>query len=518
MPLLLDVEGAIATSLELRGHDVHAVICDGVARACIRREVSINPNLATWSQECNACRRACEQKLSDFDVSYSLIGDHVSPDERAILRRLAESATWDELPHLEYDGINVGKNIKSSILRYFKGEQYNGDPELLREYVFRGLVSLVAARNVCEKRKPSNILMSHGIYVDWGPPLRAALAKGIRATCWGGSYLHARFFLRNPSDYKDDLDFNRLDKGSWERHSKAPLSNREAAKLDGYLTDRYVKGVSFDIKKARTFRGDSDLIRDKYGLRRGRKVWGVMAHVNWDAVTDYSPMLFDDFDQWILSTIQRLKDDDSVDWLIKVHPGEEWQNPMTGIQALINRHFPTLPSHIRVVRYDDNVNPLDFYRLIDGAITVFGTPGLEMACHGKPTIVAGTAHYSRKGFTHDPETIDEYHRLIASAGSIGPLTDAQRDLALRYAYIYFIRRQIPFPPVENPDAHREHGFWKFDSRRVGMLLPGRNRYVDFIAQRIIENGEFVLPEELLDEPLGPEMPGLASPSKEVARL
>jgi hypothetical protein len=102
--------------------------------------------------------------------------------------------------------------------------------------------------------------------------------------------------------------------------------------------------------------------------------------------------------------------------------------------------------------------------------------------------------------------------------SLGPLTDTQRQLALRYAYIYFIRRQIPFPPVENPDAHREHGFWKFDPRRASMLLPGGNRYVDFIAQRIIDNGEFVLPEELLDEPLGPEMPGLASPSKEVARL
>jgi hypothetical protein len=340
----------------------------------------------------------------------------------------------------------------------------------------------------------------------------------MRATCWGGSYLHARFYFRHPSDYQNDLDFHRLDSATWDREMRAPLSDLETARLNRYLSNRYVKGVSFDIKKSKTYRGETSHIRAKYGLRDGRKVWALMSHINWDAVTDYAPMLFEDFDQWTLSTIRRICEDDSVDWLIKIHPAEAWHNPSTGIQGLIKRHMPKLPAHVRLLRYDDNISPLDFFNLIDGAVTVYGTSGLEIGCLGKPTVVAGAAHYSRKGFTYDPDTVEEYFKLLASAERIPPLTQAQRQLALRYAYIYFIRRQIPFPPVENPDAHREHGFWKFDSRRAGMLLPGGNRYVDFIAQRIIDNGEFVLPEELLDEPLGPEMPGLASPSKEVARL
>lgn len=518
MPLMLDVEGGIATSLELRGHDVHAVICDGTAKACIKREVGINPDLSTWAQECASCRRSCEERLKDFGIAYSSIGDHVSGNERSDLRTLANSVTWDGLERLEYAGVNVGKNVKSSVLRYFKGDKYNGDSELLREYVFAGLVSLVAARNACERAKPTDIVMSHGIYADWGPPLRVALARGLRATCWGGSYLHARFYFRHPSDYRDDLDFHRLDKGSWERESKAPLTERETARINAFLTNRYVKGMSFDIKRSRTYRGVTDHIRAKYGLREGRKVWGLMTHVNWDAVTDYSPMLFEDFNQWILSTIERLRDATSVDWLIKVHPGEGWHNPTTGIQALIERQYPLLPDHIHLIRYDDNISPLDFFNLLDGAVTVYGTSGLEIACHGKPIIVAGAAHYSRKGFTYDPESAGAYFRLLASAHELPPLTEAQRQLALRYAYIYFIRRQIPFPPVENPDAHREHGFWKFDSRRAEMLLPGGNRHVDFVAQRIIDNGEFVLPDELLDEPMGPEMPGLESPSKNTARL
>src|SRR5512134_3486278 len=38
MPLMLDVEAALAVAVKLRGHRVHAVMCDGVASACVRRE------------------------------------------------------------------------------------------------------------------------------------------------------------------------------------------------------------------------------------------------------------------------------------------------------------------------------------------------------------------------------------------------------------------------------------------------------------------------------------------------
>ena len=498
MPLMLDVEAAIAKALQLRGHKVHAIICNGATKACMQREVGTDPDVTEWSKRCESCRKDCEAKLRAFGIEYSFTGDYVSDAELAQLRQGAQRVSWNELPALEHQGVNVGKNVKSSVTRFFKGRPYNGDQRLLAEYTLSGLASLAAANAAFERLRPTDVFMSHGIYVDWGPPLRAALAQGLRVTCWGGSYLHAQFYFRHPSDYSSDLDFHRLDSGTWERERQVPLSAREQARLDRFLSDRYVKGVSFDLKKPRAFLGNPGRIRKKYGLRRDRKVWALLTHINWDAVSDYAPMLFEDFDKWVLSTIERACENDSVQWLIKVHPAEAWHNPTTGIQALIERHYPKLPDHIRLIRYDDNISPLDFFNLIDGAVTVYGTSGLEIACHGKPVVVAGAAHYSRKGFTRDPGSVDEYFALLDSAHEIPPLTEAQRQLALRYAYIYFIRRQIPFPPVENPDAHREHGFWKFDSRRAGMLLPGGNRYVDFIAQRIIDNGEFVLPEALLD--------------------
>jgi hypothetical protein len=511
MPLMLDVEGAIAKSLELRGHRVHAVICNGAFKACIRREATLNPDLGTWASECAACRESCERKLRQFGIEYSFIGDHVNSADLARLREVASSVSWDKLPWFEYDGVNIGRNIKSAVLRYFKGAKYNGDPELLREYVFSGLVTLVAARNLYGERRPAGVFMSHGIYVDWGPALRVALAKGIRTSCWGGSYLQGHFYFRHPSDYRGDLDFHKLSDATWAQEGNGPLTEAESRRLDTYLTERYVRGRSFDLKRPKTYRGEVASLRSRLGLREGRKVWGILTHVNWDAVTDYAPMLFEDFDEWILHTLKKLESLTEVDWVVKIHPAEAWDNPGTGIQALVARHYPRLPSHIRLIGYDDDVSPLDFFQLLDGAVTVYGTAGLELACTGKPVILAGEAHYGGKGFTHDAQSLERYFELLAAAQHTGALSAAQRQIALRYAYIYFIRRQIPFPPVENPDANRERGFWKFDIKRAGMLLPGVNPHVDFIVQHIVDHGEFILPEELLSgaqDGTGPVQPAL----------
>lgn len=494
MPLMLDVEASIGVALKLRGHRVHAVMCDGTAKACVRREVKVNPDLDTWSRDCVSCKKDYEEKLKMFNLEYSRIGDHLTPVRISELRSTADAITWEGLSDFKRDGVDIGSNIKSSILRYLKGENYSGDPKLLREYAFSGLVTLEAVKNAASKLKPTNVFMSHGMYVDWGPALRFALAQGLRVTCWIASYLHARFYFRHPTDTRY-LDFHNIDDARWVRE-KSPLTEKERARLAAYQRNRYMQGQSFDVKEFKSYKGTADNLAS-LRFSNGRKTWGIFAHINWDCVSDYAPMLFDDFNDWIISTLNTLRDDTSVNWLLKVHPAEAWDNPATGVQALVREHFPEMPEHIRIVGFDEDVNPLDFYHLIDGAVTVYGTAGLELASLGKPVVVAGHAHYSRKGFTHDPASRQDYQRVLASVGELSPLTPTQTELALRYCYIYFIQRQIPFPPVRNRHASGESSFWNFDIRSRQMLLPKGDRFVDFIADRIVDGEEFILPEVLV---------------------
>lgn len=497
MPLMLDVEASVALALRLRGHRVHAVMCDGVAKACVRREIKLNPDISSWSRDCVSCRKDYAGALKRFNLEYSSISDHLSPERIAELRQVAAGVSWEDLADFRRDGVDVGGNIKSSILRYLKGEPYNGDPELLREYVFSGLVTLEACSNAIATFRPTNLFMSHGMYVDWGPALRLALQKGLRVTCWIASYLHARFYFRHPTDTRY-LDFHKITDSRWVEE-KAPLGKEQADRLDEYQRKRYTQGQSFDMKEFKGYQGTTERLRARFGFGNDKKTWAIFAHVNWDCVSDFSPMLFEDFNEWVVSTLETLRGDTSVNWLLKVHPAEAWDNPATGIQALVRRHFPQLPPHIRLIGFDEDINPLDFFNLVDGAVTVYGTSGLELATLGKPVIAAGEAHYARKGFTYDPATRQEYHAMLRSVASMGPLSREQTELARRYSYLYFIQRQVLYPPVRNRHASKESSFWSFDIGSRHMLLPDGDRHVDFILDRIVDGEEFILPDQLVPQ-------------------
>lgn len=112
---------------------------------------------------------------------------------------------------------------------------------------------------------------------------------------------------------------------------------------------------------------------------------------------------------------------------------------------------------------------------------------------GKPVIVAGEAHYGQKGFTRDGLTPDVYRNILQSIENIGPLTNEQQMLAKKYAYNYFLQRQIPFKVVQDNTS----SFWKFQFDKRDLLLPDKDPFVDFICDRIIDGKDFIMDEDLV---------------------
>ena len=183
-------------ALRLRGHRVRAVICDGVFRACIRREITDNVPIQKWSDECAKCIRATSEVLKTLQIPFSYIGEFVTKKTLEELKKQADTTTWETLDALHFDGLDVGRNAKSAIIRYLKGNDFTGDVELVREYAFSALVCAAAAKQVIQATRPAHIIMSHGIYVDWGPALKVALKYNVAVTVWMASYLPGRFYLK----------------------------------------------------------------------------------------------------------------------------------------------------------------------------------------------------------------------------------------------------------------------------------------------------------------------------------
>ena len=489
---LLNVEASIAAALKLRGINVHAIICDGMFKACAKREISQNIPLSEWSKSCTNCIKENREVLDKMKIPYSFIGDFVSEGEK---EKLWEKAASYSLNDFFYNNINIDKNIKSTIIRYLKGNPFEDiDKNILREYAFSGLIVVSSASKAIKEICPEMVFMSHGIYVDWGPALQVAVGGGIPVTVWHSSYLNKRLYFRSVEESKR-ISLHIISNSAWNLLKKTELTCKQNNYLEKFFNDRYRENIRYDNKFISFNRLSLEQLdfRKKYDIDNHKAIWAVMAHLNWDAVTDYSPMLYDSFDEWILETIKEIIKISNVTWLIKIHPVEAYFSPESGIQNLINKHFPILPEHIKVVSATEEINSFDFFNLINGGITVYGTAGLELALAGKPVILAGEAHYGRKGFTYDSADRDSYKELLHKACFLGSLNKEQMILARKYAYCHFIQRQIPVPVIDMSSE-----WYKFEFHKRYLLLPGKDPFIDFICNRIIDKNEFIMDDNLTD--------------------
>ena len=492
MQHLLHVETAVAAALRLRGFNVHAILCDSPYRACVRREVTDGIPYEEWRQLCGRCIAANRGVVELMGIPYSSIGDFVSEETRKTLWSRAEQCTAANLRELTHNGVVIGHNVVSSLVRYRRGFPIEIDPRVVCEYAYTALLAAESARAVIERFKPHRVFMSHGVYVDWGPALHTALARGVPVTTWKSSYLAARFLFHHVAD--GSVDFYELSDRAWQERASTPLTEEEDGRLDSFLYNRYHHPVGFDMRSLHRYTGDTARFRAKYGLKPDKPVWGIMSHISWDSVADYSPMAYPSFDDWIIDSMEQAANIPEVQWLIKVHPAEAGYDQEVGVKRLIETRFPRLPSNLTVIPADEELSPLEFFDLLDGGVTVYGTSGLELALSGKPVILAGQAHYGGKGFTEDGFTIDAYRGILKRARCIGRPTAEQTALARRYAYSMFMERQVPLPVVRDPDSL----WWHLQHEKRELLLPGADPFLDFICGRLMDGKEFIMGPDLIE--------------------
>ena len=493
MHLLLHVETAIAAALRLRGYHVHAIICDSPYRACIRREVTQRVPVEDWRKLCPKCIASNRSVLELMGIPYSSIGDFVPPDVREKLRVQSQLCSTTNILELSHNGLPLGRNVLSAVNRYMQGSAAGMDEAILREYAYSGLVAAEAAARALDRFEPVRVLMSHAVYTDWGPALHVSRKRGIPVTGWKASYLTARFFFRHVTD-PERIDFHNLSDRSWQERAATPLSNEEEASLRTFLEKRYHHRVSFDMMKLKKYTGETERFRARYEIGDDKPVWGILAHINWDSVSDYSPMAYDSFDDWMIDTIERVSRIPEVQWLIKVHPAEASYDPNAGVERLVKARFPSLPPHVKLIPAEEDISPLEFFDVVDGGVTVYGTSGLELALAGKPVILAGEAHYGGRGFTEDGLDVDTYRDLLARAGSIGPLAAEQTALARQYAHLLFIQRQIPLPLVRDPNSV----WWSLQHDKRDQLVPGVEPFLDFICERLMDGEDFIMNRQLVE--------------------
>jgi len=357
-------------------------------------------------------------------------------------------------PDLVYDGIPVGRYALSTASRILHAPSVDVDAnlELLQTLVETTVRSTLAAGRLLDDLDPELVLFNERNYAQEAPLCDVALERGLNVVQWVNAFQDDGLVFKRYTEETKGMHPRSLSDESWERVRALEWTPGRDAELDEEFRLRYEGGWGLARRNHGWTRAYSaDEIRRELGLRPGRKVAVLFSHVLWDANMFFRGVdLFPDQEAWFVETVRAACENDRVDWIVKLHPGNVWKQRRDGFEGegqeleVLRDRIGPLPEHVRVLRAGSDVSTRSVFELADYGITIRGSIGIELPCFGVPVLTAGTGFYSGRGFTVDFASAAEYLEAVRRIEELPPLTAGETLLARRHAYALFRLRPTRF--------------------------------------------------------------------------
>lgn len=234
--------------------------------------------------------------------------------------------------------------------------------------------------------------------------MRIALKKGIKVINIISNNL--RFFHKYKESLRSELYVSKkvlksISKNkNWKKNFLIYFNNRIKGKIlfptakDAYSNKR-------NYKKKELFK---HFIKDHKKIKR----LGIFApHSFSDTNHASGRFIFKDYFQHFVRTLEIINRDKKTLWLVKPHPSRHFFKE----EGIIEKEIEKLQSK-NVYLCPKDITPKSAILAADIFVSGRGSIGLEAACFGKKTILAGECFYSHLGFTYNPKSIDQYIRFI----------------------------------------------------------------------------------------------------------
>lgn len=495
------IEGMLAYALKLRGADVSFVVCDEFLPACDARGISHYPGLAvngeTSRQICDRCFFRSRSIFDAFRLPYVSLSDLVPAESTETAKSMTESLSRDEIFNLEYRGIALGDDIRASVVRFFRHTDPAHDDateQVIRDFGASAVMLTDGAYAAFDRTDNARLMTSTGLYVNWGVVTDVAKRLDVPIVTYRKGFAASTLRLGHDGNLFDEL--NNEPRHYWADLPLTP-DRRDA------LHDRVGRRWEADSPGVVMRNGErsgvtlyKDAITDVEETRRlleldpSKPVLGLYPNVGWDSQIDSQNIAFPDMFEWIIATVAFFEKHPELQLVVRSHPVERFKEGVTYqlVTDEIAKRYPVLPPNVRVIPPESKISSYTIARFADAG-AVHGTEfGLELAYAGKPVLVTGGPPFRGKGFTHDVETADEYFSLLSRFHELPPPTAEQVELAQKYAYHFYFRRELPFKFIEGAGLA---GLRDVHLDSLSDLAPGQDVDLDFILDGILERTPFL---------------------------
>jgi len=493
-------EAALAAALDLRGHAVHMLLCDGVLPACMEcTYVQVDDReMARRGPQgglCHYCHETGVRAVDGLGVTLHAFGELLTDADRCEARAVARATGLDDASGVQVEGLRLGEHAVAGTLRFFARATLEGEPRalpVLRRYVEASVLAARATQRLLRSERFDVVVLHHGIYVPQGVVAEVCRAEGVRVVTWNPAYRARTFVFSHDDTYHHTLLDEPVE--SWEELGWD--ARREEQVMD-YLRSRW-EGTQDWIWFHERPQADLAAIQTEVGVDFGaRPTIGLLTNVMWDAQLHYPANAFPTMRDWVVETVRWFAEHPELQLVVRVHPAEVtgWLPSRQLVVEEIRRAFPTLPPNVFLIGPESKVSTYAAMLACDSVI-IFGTKtGVELTSLGVPVIVAGEAWIRGKGVTTDISSREQYFQVLAGLPVGRRMDEEQVRRARQYAYHFFFRRMIPLefmaPSGTNIPVYRA------DVTDPAQLLPGASRGLDIVVDGITRGTPFLYPADLV---------------------
>ena len=459
---------------------------------CQVRSVSrpTNPDI------CKGCLKTLRFYAEQMNLPLYKLKDLVKRDIYEKAYEMTRSLSLDQCFRYQYRSVPIGELCEVSVTRYLcRDVQECDSPEALqiwRDFLTGAIVLVDAYEEAFSRFRPDILFLCNGRLFWYSVAHWMARRRGIRVVSYEkayGTHVTGKYWT-----FREEIPVAEMDVGYlWHTWQNIPLSKDEDSQLDRVVQMRTHNPVMYPnpIENHR-------IMLNELGLPDNKPVVAMFTNLTWDSAVSGMRTIFKSVLEWTRETLRFANQKGDFNLVIRVHPAEalvlDGERTREHVIDDLYREFRDLPDNVRIIPPESQLSSYTLLDLAKVVLVYTGTIGLEASVRGHcPVVICGNAHYANKGFGLFPQSREEYFELLGNLDQILPPSEQQVALARRYACLFWFRTAIPLQFYEIYEK------WLISRFTIGSfeeLRPGRDPYLDLIADGILGRGEFVLPWEM----------------------
>ncbi len=299
----------------------------------------------------------------------------------------------------------------------------------------------IKIKNILQNGNYASVLVSHQVGICGGVMLRCALRYGYHGYLRRGDCQSAlQYFKKLDEVYNYAYKPSPTDVDRIITQLGPDLKKVFSGVLKKQISGKGSKDGLTAFSKDNKYYTNRTSFNKDYGLNPDKKNVFIMLH----ALNDYPHshfrwMIFKDYYDWFIQTLEFAKTDSKVNWIFKQHPSIKYY---TIKDVNFKKLFSECPNNVIYIDENNQIDTRNLIHCADLVVTCLGSAGFELPAMGAiPSLTAGDNFYTQLGFALEPKTKKEYFGILNKANKIKKLTaQAQKRSQAAYIYIYKISR------------------------------------------------------------------------------